>query len=75
MILFCRYAKCFILTGLALPSGSQERDERQSELKAAVVAFLNKLDPALEQHPLNYIRFIKSQPPSILEIECASIAG
>ncbi len=72
---FCRYERCFIITGLELPNGTQDRDDRQAELLTAVKAFLLKLDPDLSQHKLTYVRVIKSPAPSVLEVECELVSG
>ncbi len=39
-----------------------------------VKQFLAKLESGLADLTLNYVRVIKSQPPSILEIECDTVA-
>jgi hypothetical protein len=46
--------------------------ERQRQLKLTVSGILNKLDPALAVHVINYVRVVKSPKPSILEVECAN---
>jgi hypothetical protein len=70
---FLRAEKTFILTGVDLPSPSADPLERQRQLKLTVSTILNKLDPALATHVINYVRVVKSPKPSILEVECASV--
>jgi hypothetical protein len=55
-----------------LPSPSADPLERQRQLKLTVSGILNKLDPALAVHVINYVRVVKSPKPSILEVECAN---
>jgi hypothetical protein len=56
-----------------LPSPAADPLERQRQLKLTVSNILNKLDPALVVHVINYVRVVKSPKPSILEVECASV--
>jgi hypothetical protein len=67
-------------TALSLPAWpspppSADRDDRQSKLLSLVRDMIAKLDPNLSQHALNYVRVIKGPAPSILEVECAEVAG
>jgi hypothetical protein len=64
-----RYEKTFILTGVELPAPAADPLERQRLLKNCVSATLNKLDPELAQHPINYVRVVKMPKPSIMEVE------
>jgi hypothetical protein len=74
-VLLFRFEKCFILTGLALPIPSQDIAARQAQLLTTVKDFLNKLDPSLAVHELQYVRVIRGPSPSILEVECAKVEG
>jgi hypothetical protein len=56
-----------------LPSPAADPLERQRQLKLTVTTTLNKLDPALSVHVINYVRVVKSPKPSILEVECANV--
>jgi hypothetical protein len=60
------------MTGVELPSPSADLNERQLQLKKLVESLLLKLDPALSEHKLNYVRVVKGPKPSILEVECAN---
>ncbi len=71
-VIFHRAEKTFILSGVDLPSPASDPLERQRQLKLTVTTILNKLDPALAVHVINYVRVVKSPKPSILEVECAS---
>ncbi len=58
-----------------MPNPSQDRADRQVQLLSKVKEVIAKLDPDLSKHKLNYVKVIKGPAPSILEIECAEVAG
>jgi hypothetical protein len=71
--LILRYEDCFIITGLALPSPSAERTDRQEGLLKAVRTVVSKLDASLPVDDIKYVKVVKGPAPSILEVECKEV--
>jgi hypothetical protein len=63
------------MTGLALPTPKADPNERQAQLLSLVRDHIAKLDPGLSAHEISYVRVIRGPAPSILEVECALVAG